>query len=282
MSTPSSPQTIALHALINAQLSTTTPGNPEDSRGEIEALLDDGADLNYPSLDDAGEAFYPLALACSAGSSEWVGFLLGLGARVDMEPMPEGLANEDLPSPVSPFAPLGRAINHLEYELEDDGDGLEDHSRGPVKVVELLLAAGADLFLSDPYGYDSPFAVWFKSVGQRLEGHLGLSEAQVSTVVEVTDMFLDVLPDHESRLFREEVLSEGASSLDSPGKVIPNHYQVREMLKYWPKRLLGAWQSHAVATAMEAHIPQPEDLEGPSASPIRSPSMPAGRNPGRM
>lgn len=63
MSTPSSPQTIALHALINAQLSTMTPGNPEDSRGEIEALLDDGADLNYPSLDGAGEAFYPLALS---------------------------------------------------------------------------------------------------------------------------------------------------------------------------------------------------------------------------
>lgn len=234
--------TVALHEFVWKNTNVAHP-NPASLRPQILEWLEKGADLNYPSLDPSQEAGYPLAVACASGSSEWVELLLELGARLDVAPRIEDVDNDHL-MPSTPFDPLGRVINYLEYELEDNGDDLEDHSKGPVKILELLLAQGADPLLTDSFLGVSPFTDWFRVVGEKLD-YPDLSAAQVETVVKVTDALLSALQPELSGAFIDAVIH---------GTTGPDTFEAEKMLE-WPGVLLDAWRARKRAESYDAALP---------------------------
>lgn len=248
---PAPDATAALHSFVWDHLKHE---NPSALAPSIKEFIAQGADLNYPTLDDSGEAAYPLALACASGSFEWTKLLLELGARVNVEPRKEDVEGDSF-LPATPFDPLGRIINFLEYELEDDGPQIqsEDHSQGPVGVLRLLLDAGAQPLLGDPLLGISPLTQWCQQVEERLVD-IPLSRAQVETALAVTDALLSCLPPDQARALRNEVLNE---DLDTDSHEV-------QTIRRWPEALLDAWRSQERAATYDASLPAPSMTKKPS------------------
>lgn len=91
----------------------------------LEFLIEDGFDIHAVAKFKGDNA---LANAAGGGRADNVEFLLGLGVKIDME----GSTHRN---------PLFRAVNAASGRL---GAGLTEVKGDPEKVIELLIAAGAD------------------------------------------------------------------------------------------------------------------------------------------